>query len=168
MIRIVIQFLILFFLQVLVINNLELSFYINPYIFPLFILSLPLKTSRPALLFIAFGSGLLMDFFCNSGGMHAAALTWLAYMRPYIYQSLSPRSNIDMDEILHVKAMGLSSFFYYSIILLFLHHFLFFFLEAFSFSNFFLTLFKVILSTAVTTILIVILAIFFAPQKSRN
>lgn len=167
MIKIILQFIVLLILQVLVINNLELSFYINPYIYPLFILTLPLKTSRVALLLMAFGSGIVIDFFTNTAGMHAAALVWMAYMRPFIFKSLSPRSNISSDDMLNIKSVGLSSFFYYTMILLFLHHFLYFFLEVFSFANFFSTLLKVLLSTAVSGLLVMILAILFAPQKSR-
>lgn len=155
-------------MQVLVINNLELSAYINPYIYPLIILSLPLNTARTTILFYAFAVGLAMDFFCNTAGMHAAAMLWLAYMRPFIFKSLSPRSNINAEEMLSVKSIGFTSFLYYSLILIFLHHFLYFFLEVFSFNQFFHTLLKIILSTFFSALLVIITAILFAPNKLRT
>lgn len=154
-------------MQVLVLNNLELSVYLNPYIYPLIILSLPLKTTRPILLFMAFGIGLTMDFFLNSAGMHSASLLCLAFMRPFVIQSLSPRSNIPMEDMLSVKNVGISSFFYYTVILIFLHHLVYFFLEIFSMTQFFQTMLKIILSTAFSTLLVVLSSILFAPNKSR-
>lgn len=168
MIKQVLLLLALFVMQVLVINNLGISTYINPYIYPLIILSLPLKTTRIMLLLYAFGVGLLMDLFCNTAGMHAAALLVMAYMRPFVFRSLSPRSNINADEMLHVKSIGLSSFFYYTLILIFLHHFIYFFLEIFSFSHFFKTMLKVVLSTVFSSLLILISAVLIAPNKSRS
>lgn len=168
MIRQILLILVLFVMQVLVINNLELSVYINPYVYPLIILSLPLKTSRPALLFYAFATGLIIDLFLNSPGMHAASLLLLAFMRPFILQSLSPRSNIAVEEMLNVKNVGLSSFFYYTIILVFLHHLFYFFIEVLSFKQFFQTLLKVILSTVFSSLLIVLCSILFSPNKSRS
>lgn len=168
MIRQIIQFSFLFIIQILVLNNLEISTYINPYIYMLIILSLPLRTPRPALLIYAFGLGLLMDLFSNTMGMHAASLLVLAYMRPFVFQSLSTRSNINMEELFGVRSIGFSSFFYYTFILVFAHHFIYFLLEIFSLKYFFQTMFKVLLSTVFSSILIMFCAILFAPNKSRT
>lgn len=168
MIRQLVQLIVVFLIQVLVINNLDLSGYINPYIYPLIILSLPLKTTRIPLMLYSFALGLVMDLFCNTSGMHAAAMLLLGYMRPVIYQSLSPRSNMNMEEMLNIKNMGFTSFLYYTLILVFVHHFLYFFLEVFSFNQFFRTLLKIVLSTLFSSMLIIITAILFAPIKRRN
>jgi len=54
----------------------------NPYIYILFILLLPANTNRSLLLIIAFFTGLTVDFFAHTLGLHAAASVFIAYLRP--------------------------------------------------------------------------------------
>ena len=67
------RFIILVLVQVLVLNNIQFLGYINPYIYILFILSLPVRTPRWASLLLAFVLGLTIDIFANTPGMHASA-----------------------------------------------------------------------------------------------
>ena len=75
-------FLILF--QVLVLNNLHLSIYLNPYAYILFILILPFETPGWLVLSLGFVLGLIMDAFCNTLGMHSVATVLLAFLRAVI------------------------------------------------------------------------------------
>jgi len=56
-------FVILIVTQLLVFNNIELSGYINPYVYVLFILLLPFDVPRVVLLLSAFLLGLCIDLF---------------------------------------------------------------------------------------------------------
>jgi hypothetical protein len=59
----VIRLVVLLLLQVLLFSNMRFSIFVNPYVFPLFVLLLPFETPRWLLMFIGLGAGLLLDFF---------------------------------------------------------------------------------------------------------
>lgn len=153
--------------QILVLNRLDLSFYINPYVYPFFILVLPFRMQHWVLMVIAFLSGLLMDTFSGTAGIHAAAMVFLAFVRPYWINVITPKGGYETEDRPSVRGQGFSWFLLYSIVLVFLHHFFYFFLEVFSLNSAFSTLGKVFLSTFVSTILIVLLAYLFSRERKR-
>src|SRR5580658_7192394 len=108
------RFIILVGIQVLVLNNLELNGVFNPYIYPLFILLLPINTPKWLLLLLGFGTGLVIDMFSNTMGMHAAATTLLAYMRPYILNVLQPSGGYEPEDKPTLSNMGFRWFITYS------------------------------------------------------
>jgi rod shape-determining protein MreD len=72
-IRYFIIFIILILLQVLLFNNIQFSGYINPYVYIMLILLLPVEIPAWSLLLISFFTGLTVDFFTGTPGMHASA-----------------------------------------------------------------------------------------------
>lgn len=78
-------------LQVLLFDNIELFGFLNPYIYVLFVLLLPVDISPMVAMPLAFMQGLTLDFFSSTLGLHATANTILAFLRPYILRSLSER-----------------------------------------------------------------------------
>ena len=80
------------FLQVFLLNVIPpLHRYVSPHLYYLFILWLPFRTPRIALLLIAFFYGLILDAFLHTPGLHAAACTLIAYLRPFIISLLLPK-----------------------------------------------------------------------------
>ena len=78
----ILRFLGLFLVQVLILVNVEInSSYVNLYIYPLFLLLLPIRLQKVALLAIAFLVGISIDMFYDSAGVHAAASVFTAYFR---------------------------------------------------------------------------------------
>jgi hypothetical protein len=67
------------------------SFYAEPMVYPLFLMLLPVQTSREILLLIGFALGLTMDMFYDSWGVHASASVFLAFVRPSILRSIEPK-----------------------------------------------------------------------------
>ena len=78
------MFISLVLVQVLVLNYIQFSGYINPYIYVLFVLLLPVSTPRYAVVMLGFFIGLVIDIFSNTAGMHASATTFMAFVRPYV------------------------------------------------------------------------------------
>ena len=151
--------LVLVLLQVLLLNNIQFSGYINPYLYVLFILLLPFETPRYLLLFLGFLLGLSIDIFSNTPGIHASATTFMAFLRPYTIELISSRDNIEANTPPRLKNMGLGWFLRYTIILVFAHHLFLFYIEVFTFTGFIHTLTRSILS-AVFTIAMVIISQF--------
>jgi hypothetical protein len=153
--------------QVLVLNNLDLSFYINPYVYPFFVLVLPFRMQHWLLMVIAFFAGLVLDAFASTASIHAAALVLLAFVRPYWINIITPKGGYETEERPHIRGLGFSWFALYTLGLIFLHHFFYFFLEVFSLSFVFSTIAKAMLSALVSTILIVLMAYLFSRERKR-
>ncbi|MCU0407770.1 MAG: rod shape-determining protein MreD [Bacteroidales bacterium] len=150
-------FLLLILAQVLVFNNIQFSGFINPYVYVLFILLLPLAVPGWLLLLLAFITGMTMDFFVNSPGMHTAATVLAGYVRPYILRILSPRDGYESGPNPSISAYGFRWFFTYTAVIIFIHHIALFYLEVFRLADFFRTFLRVILSSAFSVMFILII-----------
>ena len=106
-----IQFVFLVLLQAVVLNNVQFSSFINPYIYILFLLWLPLETPKALLLFLGFLLGLSVDIFSNTLGMHTSASIFLAFCRPFVLQFIAPRDGYELNQQPGIKDFGWSDFF---------------------------------------------------------
>lgn len=152
-VRFITNALILLTIQILVLNHLNLSGLINPYIYPLCILILPLSTNHGFILLVGFIIGLLVDLFQHSYGMHASAMVLIAFLRPYILRVFNPKEQ-EMNEIMDPYYHGMVWYLIYAGSLIFIHSFVFFFCEIGTFNQFWWTLLKVIISSSFATLLI--------------
>ncbi len=157
-------FLILF--QVLILNNIQLGGYLNPYLYVLFILMLPFETPKGLLLLLAFLLGISVDMFSNTLGMHAMACVLLAFFRPHIVTYISPRGGYDFGAEPTVKDMGFNWYLSYTGILILAHHILLFNLEVFRLTEFFSTLYRTLLSSLFTLVLVLITHYIISGKKS--
>lgn len=162
------SFIALVILQTLILNNIQLSGFINPYLYVLFILILPFETPKWILLIASFIIGLAVDMFSDTMGMHASASVFMGFCRPYILKVISPRDGYEFGTVPGIRHMGLKWFVSYSSILVLAHHGLLFFIEIFRFSEFFSTLFRIILSSVFTVLLILLTQYFFYNDKERE
>jgi rod shape-determining protein MreD len=140
-------FILLILLQVLLFNNIEFSGYVNPYIYVMFILLLPIEIPSWLLLLLSFGTGLIIDFFSGSPGMHTSATVLIGFVRPYVLRIVSPRDGYESGSDPSMLAYGFRWFATYTLFMVLIHHTALFYLEVFRFADFFRTLLRVILST---------------------
>ena len=82
--RNIIRFAILVLIQILLLNNIQISGHIVPYFYILFILLMPFETPGWMLLFAGFALGLSVDMFGQTLGMHTSATVFMAFLRPYL------------------------------------------------------------------------------------
>jgi rod shape-determining protein MreD len=160
------RFLFLVLFQVLILNNIELSGYLNPFLYVLFILMLPFQTPKWLVLVLAFIIGISVDMFSNTGGLHAAAAVFMAFMRQPILKLISPREGYDVVQSPTIQQFGFGWFFSYAGILVLIHHLFLFYMEAFHFTQFSTTFLRAILSSLFTLSLIFISQFFFSNSKS--
>ena len=160
------RFLFLVLFQVLILNNVQLSGYLNPFLYVLFILMLPFSTPKWLVLILAFAAGLSVDMFADTGGLHAAASVFMAFLRQPILKLISPRDGYDAVQRPTVHQFGFGWFFSYAGILIFAHHLFLFYMEAFHFSSFFATFGRAILSSLFSLTLVFISQFFFSNSKS--
>jgi len=162
----IIRFVFLVFFQVMVLNNINLGGFINPYLYVYFILLLPFITPKWLLLISAFLIGITVDIFSNSIGINAAASVLMAFARPFVIKAISTGTEYEIGERPSLKNQDLKWFVYYCASLILIHHFVLFYLEIFRFNEFFRTFLKVILSSVFTIVLVMISEyLFYRRQK---
>ena len=162
------RFILLVLLQVVIIRNIELGRFINPFVYVLFLIVLPFETPKWSLLLIGFVLGITIDMFDNTIGLHAAACVLVAYVRPGVLKLFSPRDGYEAGTQPTIQYLGVPWFLSYAGILVVLHHITLFFLEAFRFSEFFSTLLRAITSSVATLLLIVVIQYLFNRKKEEE
>ena len=172
MIRDIIKYSIIFILLVstqgLILNNIGFGGYINPYLYVLLILLLPFEMPSWLGLLVAFVLGVSIDIFTSTLGMHTSATLFMAFARKYVLKLIEPRGGYEFGTEPQIQYMGLIWFLIYSGILVFLHHIFLFFIESFTFSHFFSTLGRTLLSSIFTLILILITQLFSYKSGKRK
>jgi rod shape-determining protein MreD len=137
----------LILLQVLLFNNIQFSGYVNPYVYIMFILLLPIDIPSWLLLLLSFATGLLIDFFSGSPGMHSSATVLAGFVRPYVLRIVAPRDGYESGSDPSMLIYGFRWFFFYTLLIVLVHHTALFYLEVFRFADFFRTMLRVILSS---------------------
>lgn len=140
-------FIVLLFLQVFVLNNILFLNSINPYLYIVFVFLYPLKTSRIPFLFYSFSLGILIDFFSDSGGVHAFSILSIAYIRLFFVKIYFRKIEADFS-FFKLKSESFGKVFNFTVTLTIIHHLIFFSLANFSFNN----LFNVLLNTLFSSI----------------
>jgi hypothetical protein len=168
LLRNIIRFVAFLVLQVFVLDNINpLHRFIIPIIYYLFILWLPFSVPRFWLLVIGFLTGLSMDYFRMTPGMHAAACTLIAYARPFVINVLTPKDTSDFNyREPSVRAMGWAPYATYVLILTLLHHGYLTFLQWLQFGGFLEFIIKIFATTAISLLLIFTVEILF-PRKLK-
>lgn len=166
--RNMIRFILFLGIQVYILNKIpHLHRYITPYLYFLFILWLPFSVSRQWLLLIGFGTGLTLDYFTMTPGLHAAASLLVAWVRPYLITILTPKDSTEFNyREPSPKAMQWTPYFVYVLVLTLLHHTYLVFLEWMSFGSFLSFLIKVLASTGISLLLILTVELLF-PRKLK-
>src|SRR5690606_21035463 len=159
----IVRFIVLVFLQVLVLNNINVAGYINPYLYIFFIIMYPFDGNKSLLIFLSFLLGLCIDIFEDSGGVHAAACAFIAYVRPFVlkysfgvsyeYNSVKIKKADPMERITYISS------------LVFMHHFVMFSLEIFSIRHVQL-LFSSTLFSGIFSILLIICTMVLFNKKA--
>jgi hypothetical protein len=149
------------FLQVFIVRNLVFFEVAFCFVYVSIILFLPSNTPVSVVLLIAFLTGLSVDLFYNTAGLHASASLLLAFLRNYIIKVLFPTKGLDNELLISLEGMGMERFIRYIIILTFIHHFYLFFLEAGSPKYFLNTSLKVVASVMFTSVVTFLLHVYF-------
>ena len=161
-----IHLLILSLLQIVIVDNIHLGsyFYLNIYILAIFLL--PYKLKGVPLLLFGFLLGLLMDFADNTVGIHAAASTFVAYIRPRLLQLTSTREELEDAH----GVQGLTEFRWflkYSFMSTLLFNVVLIFAEAFTFRDILITMIRIILSTFIS-MLFMLLYYFIGIKRAQK
>ena len=150
--------------QILIFSRINFMGYINPYVYVLYIILYPTKNNRALFIILSFLLGLTIDLFSDSGGIHAAASVFIAYVRPLILRFSF--GVLYENYAIKFKNVDFGAKLTYMSLLIALHHMILFYLEIFSISKILLIFQKTLFSSIYTVILCFLLPIIFT-KKNR-
>lgn len=158
---ILVSFVILIPLQVLVFRNFVIFDMGFCFVYLLFLLMLPLELSIALGMVIALITGLFVDLFYQTIGIHAAAGILLMFIKPYWQRINTPRSGYEVNDLMLIKTYGLGWYLTYSIPLILVYSLTVLFIEVGNAGLFGITLLKAIITTLITLIFILIVQYIF-------
>ena len=133
---------------------------ITPFVYVYVILKLPANVTRSTVILISFFLGLFIDIFSNTLGMHAAACSFMGFIRMPLLERLIDFKEMPEGVIPSYKSFGFTKFVRYSIILIAFHHIALFIIEAFSLFQPWLMISRMLLSIFFTSLLVFIIEAF--------
>ena len=133
-VRLIFLFFGLLFLQVFILNNILFLGHINPYLYIVFVFLYPLKENRIPFLFYTFLLGLGVDFFSDSGGIHAFSILIIAYTRLFFVKLYFRKVATDYA-FFKLKSEPFGKRFNYVVTLTLIHHLIYFSFANFSLQN---------------------------------
>ncbi|MES2776302.1 MAG: rod shape-determining protein MreD [Bacteroidota bacterium] len=168
-IKIIFRFILFILVQALVLNHMPpLHRFITPYLYFLFILWMPFKTSRSSLLIVGFLLGFALDLFLRTPGLHAAACVLIAYIRPFIINLLVPRETKELSLGSPSRStMGFAPYALYVVVLTIVHHSYLVLLEMMQFPGLLYFVGKVFFTTLVSLLLITITELLITKRGRR-
>lgn len=176
-VRFIINFIVIMSVQIFLLNDIVIKSSISlfgipvfiPMIYPLILLLLPVNTNHWVSMILGFITGLTMDVFCNTPGMHAAACVLLGYLRPYLLNLFFQQNIKELGEIRPTLfRMGITSFLLYAIMAVLIHHTLYYILQIWSFKNILYILLKTIISGLLSVLLILLSQLLFAKREIKR
>ena len=162
-----IRFVLFILIQVLVLHKIPtLHRFITPYLYFLYILWLPFRMPRVVIMLIAFLFGLTLDYFLMTPGLHAAPCVLIAYIRPFIVNILISQEGAEQNYASpSAISMGPTPYATYVVVLTLLHHGYLVFLEWMHFGTFLYFLGKVLGTTGISLLLILVTELLFIRKE---
>ena len=161
----ILRFAFLLFLQVLVINHIQFSSMLTPYIYILAILMLPFNTPKWLLLISAFVFGFFMDIFSGTMGLNMSATVLIAFVRPTLLNLISFGRDFNNDDTPDMRNLGADWFISYALILILIHHSTMFLLEVFLWNEIGTILLRIFYSSVATLVLVILIQLLFSFRK---
>ncbi len=167
MLRLAIRYALFILVQVFVLFQIEpLHRFVVPYLYFLYILWLPFNMPRTSLLLLSFVYGLTLDAFTQTPGLHAAPCTLIAYLRGVLINVLIPQEGADKNyQSPSFTSMGWAPYATYAIVLTLVHNGYLVFLEWLQFGSFLYFLGKVLATSGISLLLILVTELIFARKE---
>lgn len=158
------RFVVLVLVQALVLKQVGLlgGAYFNIFLYPLFILFLPIELPTAFAVMLGFACGFAVDMFFNSPGIHASAGAWSGYFRALLLRAFEPKGGFSGKEIIPAPAyFGWPWFAQVSALFFASHLFWYFSVDTFTFVYIGSIALKTLAAWALSMIFVVLYAVLF-------
>ena len=133
-------------------------------LYPVVIMLLPLRTPATIVITTGFALGLAVDLFYASPGVHAAALTFMAFGRNFVLGILEPRGGYNVNFSPTIRRLGRPWFLRYFSTLLLLHVIFYACVDVFTFVYWDTILLNILGTYAISWLFILMFMLVFNPQ----
>lgn len=155
-------------LQLFVLNALEISSWVYPQVYFMIILSLPVNTAHWVLMLSGFGVGMLVDWFSDTQGLHSATLTAISYLRYGYLKTVLDKDTFSSAIRPVYGAMENAWYMIYISGFSLTFHFMLFLLSDFSLAHFGDTFLKIIYSSSLSILLILLMQFVFNTRVNND
>ncbi|MBP3253112.1 MAG: rod shape-determining protein MreD [Bacteroidales bacterium] len=161
----VFQFLILLLCQIFLLNNIQFLGYLNPMLYVWFIIMMPFASPKWLVMICSFLMGLSVDVFSSDIGINACACVFVGFLRPVLLNIFS--GNIDNVAFMRpsISSLGFKNFLFFVSSVVLIHHTIYFTAEIFSFDEAVQIILRILFSSCVTILLIILLDMIFFKRK---
>lgn len=146
------MFMALFVAQVLILNHVHLFDVATPLLYVYFAITFRRGFPKWIMLLSCFLLGLVIDIFSSTPGLAAGCMTLVAFVQPYVLETVVPRDSAADLEV-SLKSLGTNKFSFLSSVITVFFCLLFFAVEAFSFFDWLVWLERAFTSAVLTWIL---------------
>ena len=146
------QCLVLLLVQVLFLNHIHLFGLAIPLLYVFFAITFRRGFPKWIMLLSCFLLGLVIDIFSSTPGLAAGCMTLVAFVQPYVLETVVPRDSAADLEV-SLKSLGTNKFCFLSSVITVFFCLLFFAVEAFSFFDWLVWLERAFTSAVLTWIL---------------
>lgn len=157
----------LLLVQLLLLNHIHLFGYATPVVMAYMTIPFGRGSSRVGLLLWGFTAGLLYDVFSNTMGLGMTTGTLLAMLQPVLLNLFTPNEAPE-DIKPTMRSMGVRQYLLYVFSTMFIYHLVFYVLDAFTLSNWPLTLMAVVCSTLMAFLFVVFVQYLHSSASSRE
>ena len=158
-IRGILYFVVCVLIQVLILNNIHYLRIATPFLYLYFLLKLPVGISKSSILLISFATGLVIDVFSNTPGMHAAACTFVGFFRAGLIRLFIGKDLLE-GAYPSYAVFGIGGFFRYVTSFVLLHHITLFLVESLTLFDPLYLVLRIFSSTLLSVLLIAIVEAF--------
>jgi hypothetical protein len=157
-------------IQLLILNNVHLVGFVVPVVYSYFIMKLPFGTKRLVVLFLSFITGMTVDLFVGTYGIHAAATTLIGFFRRRFLKICFGEIEDNPENTPSIKEKGFYPFLGFTAVLAGIHIVAFFFLENFGYGYSLLLLWRTLASIVFSIFLIILMEFLIQtpPKKKRK
>ena len=159
------RFLGLVFFQVLILNNVRLGGYINPFLYILFIIKIPSNVPKWGVLCLSFALGFSVDIFSTTMGFHAFSATFAGLCRIQLFDMFFSKHDRETTFTPGLQMGNFGTFALYSFVIILAHSLCYFFIEIFILEEIFEVIMRAILSAIVTAALALFVEFLFKFTK---
>ena len=176
-VKYIIRFAVIMSIQIFLLNNvlLKSGLSINgysvfvPFFYILFLIMLPVNLNKSLTLIVCFITGLVMDLYSNTHGLHASACLLLGLVRPFIIEIFfNPTDKNYNKTIPTLSKMGIKNFLTFSFILTLIFNFYYYLVDIWSVHHLVYMFIKIILSTIVSLILFLVSQALFISSSTKR
>ena len=153
-------------LQLFMFNNIGFLGFINPWIYILLLIIIPQNIKNNYFMIIAFFIGLILDSLFYTFAINTISLISIAWIRPMIIKKIFSGKNYNKKKFISIQNNGLYPYLKYISLIVLIHHSIIITIDYVSFIKLDEILFKILLSSFMT--IIIITCISFVNILNKN